>query len=128
MSEINTKKKGTYEFFFYKEKGKSIGVCLTLDIVEEGKNLKQVFNNLIEAVRGHIFTVIKKNLSDKLLNRPAPKYYWERLEEFIKLKEEQNKRIPEPVRLPPPSFYNMAHFDVPLELLSNYNFNASWFK
>ena len=34
----NTKKEGTVEIFVYKEGNVFVGVCLTFDIVEEGKN------------------------------------------------------------------------------------------
>ena len=34
----NTKKEGTIEFLVYKEGKTFVGVCLTFDIVEEGKN------------------------------------------------------------------------------------------
>ncbi|MFA5013423.1 MAG: hypothetical protein WC520_02545 [Candidatus Paceibacterota bacterium] len=74
----NTKSKGFVEFFVYKEKDAFIGVCLTFDIVEEGKDPKKLMDSLHEAALLHIKTVIDKNLSDDLLNRYAPVEYWKK--------------------------------------------------
>jgi len=93
----NTKEKGIYKFFIYPEKPKHyIGVCLTLDIVEEGPDPRVLLNSLIEAMIGHVKTVIKENLGEELLNRPAPQEYWdkyERFKEFVEKKKEM-KKIP----------------------------------
>ena len=125
---INTKTQGLYEFFVYPEQGKFVGVCLTLDIVEEGESLQTVFNSLIKAAHGHIEMVTKDNLSDNLLNRPAPKLYWEKLEEFKKQKAVAEERQKEnTISKLPASFYEHAHIDVPLELLS-FSQNAQWFR
>ncbi|TSC78648.1 MAG: hypothetical protein G01um101429_716 [Parcubacteria group bacterium Gr01-1014_29] len=74
----NTKNKGTIEFFVYPEKGKYIGVCLTFDIVEEGKDPQQLMGSLLEAARLHLKVVRDKNLSGNLLNRYAPVEYWKK--------------------------------------------------
>ena len=74
----NTKEKGLLEFLVYLEKSTYIGVCLTLDIVEEGKDPAKLLKSIQEAATSHVILVIKKNLSDELLNRPAPDEYWER--------------------------------------------------
>lgn len=80
----NTKKQGVIRFFIYKERKKYIGVCLDLDIVEEGKDIEKIKESLTEAVRGYIETVTKEKMDDNLLNRPAPKIYWEKYEAFLK--------------------------------------------
>lgn len=125
---INTKTQGLYEFFVYPEQGKFVGVCLTLDIVEEGENLQDVFNSLLKAAHGHVEMVIKSNLNDNLLNRPAPQAYWNKLQEFKKQKtlaeEKQKENI---VSKLPASFYEHAHIDVPLELLS-FSHHAQWLR
>ena len=72
----NTKKKGVIEFLVYKEANAYVGVCLTFDIVEEGKNPVELMKSIREAAELHLETVIKNNLSDRLLNRYAPKEYW----------------------------------------------------
>ncbi|KKR61375.1 hypothetical protein A2643_02985 [Candidatus Nomurabacteria bacterium RIFCSPHIGHO2_01_FULL_39_220] len=72
----NTKKEGTIEFLVYKEGKTFVGVCLTFDIVEEGKNPEKLMESIQEAAQGHLEVVREKNMSDDLLNRYAPKEYW----------------------------------------------------
>lgn len=72
----NTKEKGTIEFLVYKEGKTFVGVCLTFDIVEEGSNGEKLMESIQEAARGHLKVVRAKNMSDDLLNRYAPKKYW----------------------------------------------------
>lgn len=92
MKIKNTKKKGFYEFFvFPKKRGHYVGICLTLNIVDEGEDPQKIMKDIISAAIGHIKIVINKNLSDELLNRPAPKEYWNRYEEFIRQGQETEK-------------------------------------
>ncbi len=74
----NNKKRGMIEFLFYKEKDKYVGVCLTFDIIEEGDDFIKLKQSVEEAARLHLEVVIKKNLSDDLLNRYAPEEYWKK--------------------------------------------------
>ncbi|MEK7541889.1 MAG: hypothetical protein AAB533_03515 [Patescibacteria group bacterium] len=74
----NTKERGLLEFLVYPERGKYVGVCLTLDIIEEGRDPAKLLKSIQEAATSHVLFVIKKNLGDELLNRPAPEEYWER--------------------------------------------------
>lgn len=74
----NTKNGGLLEFLVYPEKGNYVGVCLTLDIVEEGKDPARLMESIQGAAFGHVLLVVKKNLGDDLLNRPAPDQYWEK--------------------------------------------------
>lgn len=80
----NTKKRGIIRFFVYKKGKTYVGVCLELDIVEEGENVEKLKKSLIEAAQGYVETVIKEKMDDKLLNRPAPKNYWNKYEAFLK--------------------------------------------
>lgn len=89
----NTKKSGYIELFAYQEGDRFIGVCLTFDIVEEGKNIEKIMKSLNEAALLHLKVVQKKNLSDDLLNRYAPEEYWSKYFEF--LKELQRARLRE---------------------------------
>jgi len=75
----NTKQKGVIEFVFYKDKetSKYIGVCLTFDIIEESDDFIKVMQSVEEAAQLHLKVVIKKKLSDDLLNRYAPEEYWD---------------------------------------------------
>jgi len=83
----NTKKRGTIEFIVFPDKRNEryVGVCLTFDIVEEGKDLKKLKKSIMEAAQLHLECVIKNNLSDDLLNRKAPKEYWDKYEEIKKI-------------------------------------------
>lgn len=89
----NTKQRGVMEFVFYKDKenGKCVGVCLTFDIIEEGDDLNKVMQSVEKAARLHLKTVVKKNLSDNLLNRYAPEEYWNTYFEIIKNLIDQRK-------------------------------------
>lgn len=66
------------EFFAYQEQDRVIGICLTFNIIEEGKSLDEVMKSVVEAAWLHLRVVVRKNLSDDLLNRYAPKEYWEK--------------------------------------------------
>lgn len=76
----NTKEKGLIEFVVFHDKKTKhfVGVCLTFDIVEEGDNPESLMNSLTEAAKLHVDVVQKENLSDELLNRYAPKKYWDK--------------------------------------------------
>ena len=72
----NTKKSGLIEYLCYRNKGHYVGVCLSFNIIEEGKDLSALQASLEEAAMLHLKTVRKHNLSDDLLNRHAPEQYW----------------------------------------------------
>lgn len=92
----NTKKSGYIEFFAYQERDKFIGVCLTFDIIEEGKNIEEVMKSLNEAALLHLKVVQEKNLSDDLLNRHAPEEYWSKYFELLEqLQHIQHARLRE---------------------------------
>ena len=76
----NTKKGGLVEFLVYKEGKTFVGVCLTFDIIEEGKDPHKLMQSVREAALGHLRTVRDLGLSDELLNRHAPKEYWQKYE------------------------------------------------
>ena len=73
----NTKGGGTMEFLVYKEGKTFVGVCLTFDIVEEGTNPEKLMESIQEAALGHLEVVQEEDMSDDLLNRYAPKEYWD---------------------------------------------------
>lgn len=74
---FNTKEKGAIEFLVYKKGRIFVGVCLTFDIVEEGDNPEKLMESIQAAAQGHLEVVREKNLPDDLLNRYAPKEYWD---------------------------------------------------
>lgn len=99
----NTKKQGFIEFFVYPEKKQFVGICLTFDIVLEGKNPSKIMQGLQDAASLHIKTVKKNNLSDDLLNRYAPDEYWKKYFETLELLKRsrlEQKRLPEAKQLP----------------------------
>ncbi len=87
----NTKNKGTVRIFTYKQGSKFISVCLELDIVKEGNNILDLNKEMFESVVGHIKTVCKEKMDDKLLNRPAPQKYWDKYQDYL-LKLEDRKK------------------------------------
>ena len=95
----NTKKEGIIEYIVYKEGKSYIGVCLTFDIVEEGKNPTELAKSIKEAAKLHLETVIKNKLSDNLLNRYAPKEYWDKYFDSAK-KLEKSTTNAFPIRSP----------------------------
>ena len=88
----NTKNFGSLTVFFFKEKAKFVSVCLELDIIKEGDNLDDVRKEMQESISGYIETVCKGNYSDDLLNRPAPKKYWDKYSEFLRFLKEKQKQ------------------------------------
>lgn len=73
----NTKEKGLMEFVVFHVGTNYTGVCLTFDIIEEGKDMEAVEKSVKEAAKLHLKVVTEKNLPDELLNRYAPQKYWD---------------------------------------------------
>ena len=68
----NTYKQGKLQYLFYKQGKKYVGICLDLNIYEEGSNFEDVLNTVTKMSQDHVEYVIKNKLSEDLLNRPAP--------------------------------------------------------
>lgn len=85
----NTKKSGVIEFLIYKEKDAYVGVCLSFNIIEEGDDIQKVSEQLEEAARLHLRVVRDENLPDALLNRHAPKEYWDKYFSFLEATKKQ---------------------------------------
>lgn len=80
----NTKHKGLIEFLIFREGPQYVGVCLTFDIVVEDSSRESVEKGIEDAAKLHLRVVQKKRLPDELLNRHAPKEYWDRYDAFYK--------------------------------------------
>jgi len=80
----NTYRSGKLQYLFYKHGKKHVGVCLNLNIYEEGNSFEKVKEILTNISKDHVEYVIKNKLSENLLNRPAPKKYWDIYEIAIK--------------------------------------------
>ena len=85
----NTKKRGFAESVIFCKDGTWIAVCLTFDILEEGKSYEEVQKALTSAIELHIETIQKENLPDALLNRYAPDKYWDL---YFKATAEKSKK------------------------------------
>jgi len=70
----------------YQEKdGSFTGVCLDLDIVEEGHTtLQEAILSLNDAILSHYNAAKKLGSPKELINRPAPKEYWNKLKQITK--------------------------------------------
>lgn len=87
----NTKKRGQFTIFVYRDKPNHyVGVCLEFDLIEEGKNAREIMRQINEASIGYLKTIIDNNLSDDLLNKKAPKKYWKKYKEFLELKKKKS--------------------------------------
>ena len=94
MKQINSKKLGVVEFTLFEEKGRYIAVCLTFDIVLEGDDPSVLKEEIVKAAQLHIQTVTELKMSDNLLNRKAPKEYWEKRGGLLPLSKKQDFSSP----------------------------------
>ena len=89
----NTKKQGKFTLFVYPEKPNYyIGVCLEFDLIQEGKTPQETMENIKKTTFNYLITIIKKKWPDYLLNRLAPKHYWEKYNKYLKRREEETKK------------------------------------
>ena len=90
-----SKKSINYSFrnIAYREKdGSFTGVNLDLDIVEEGHvSLQEAILSINDATTSHLEVAGKVGFPKELINRPAPKEYWDILQKITK--PEANKKI-----------------------------------
>lgn len=92
MNMRNTKKKGKFTLFVYPEKPNYyVGVCLEFDLIQEGKSPIETMERIKEATINYLKTVIEFNMSDDLLNQPAPMKYWEKYRKLLKKETEATK-------------------------------------
>ncbi len=68
---------------FQENNGSFTGVCLDLDIIEEDHaSLEEAILSINDAVVSHFKVISKLKYPKELLNRPAPKEYWDKLKEI----------------------------------------------
>lgn len=106
----NTKKRGLVEFLVYREGKRFIGVCLTFDIIEEGEDPDSVMRSIEEAARLHLDVVTKENMRDELLNRYAPKKYWDK---YLALQKSLSRKKPEALQMRSASITSTATVSYP---------------
>lgn len=82
---MNTKQSGSVNFIIFKDTKDSLytAVCLDFDIVEQGEDPNALRISIEEAAKMHVETVINMNLDETLLNRNAPKPYWNRARKAV---------------------------------------------
>lgn len=78
----------TFRCIAYKEKDDTFtGVCLDLDIVEEGHiTLQEAILSINDAIQSHIQASAKLGYPQELMFRPAPKEYWNKLKDITDAK------------------------------------------
>ena len=79
----NTNEKGIVEFTIFQEGKTYVGVCLYFDNVIKRTDYNQLKKDIFTAAQLHVETVKANNLSEDLLNRPAPKEYWDKRGSFL---------------------------------------------
>jgi len=75
----------------YQEKdGSFTGVCLDLDIVEEGHvTLQEAILSINDAIASHMRATAKLGFPKELVSRPAPKEYWNKVDELVHAKPQK---------------------------------------
>ena len=83
-----SRQKFSFRCIAYQEKdGSFTGVCLDLDIVEEGHiTLQEAMLSIHDAITSHMGATAKLGFPKELILRLAPKDYWRKLEEITKPK------------------------------------------
>ena len=78
--------KFSFRCIAYQEKdGSFTGVCLDLDIIEEGHiTLQEAILSINDAILSHMDAAAKLGFPKELISRPAPKEYWKKLEDIIR--------------------------------------------
>ena len=81
----------SFRCIVYQEKeGSFTGVCLDLDMVEEGHvTLQEAMLSINDAIVSHVQAAAKLGFPKELTLRPAPREYWEKLEEITKPKAQK---------------------------------------
>lgn len=90
----NTKQSSAATVFIYPDKDRYIGVCLELDLIDDDRDKDVLAERMKKGVESYIAYIQKRNFDDALLNRPAPKKYWNKFYQFLDgMREEEKKRL-----------------------------------
>jgi hypothetical protein len=76
----NDKENGVVDFTIFQEDDHFVGVCLTFDLIYEGASYPEVRDMITKLAMDYLNYVKNSNLSDSLLNRPAPREFWEKID------------------------------------------------
>ncbi len=80
----NTYKSGAITYLIFKEKEKFIGVCLEFDLEVDANTLEEAKERITDYSHTWLENVANNKLSEELLNRPAPKKYWDIYKQAVK--------------------------------------------
>jgi predicted RNase H-like HicB family nuclease len=94
----NTKLEGSATVFIYKKGAVYIGVCLELDLVDEGKSREEVADRMKQAIKAYVAYVRAHDRGEDLLNRRAPKKYWQKFFQYLRSIEGEEKSPGKTVR------------------------------
>jgi hypothetical protein len=94
----NTKQSGKFTLFAYQHKSHYfIGVCLEFDLIVEGRTLIEAKKRILESSLNYLCTVIKNNLSEKLLNFSPDPIYLKKYLELLKRRVKTIEKIEEKI-------------------------------
>lgn len=88
----NIKHHGFAQIFFYPKGDRYVGVCLELDIVDDSKDFPELRERMVRNVAAYVSHVVGSGLDQSLLNRPAPKEYWEMFSNYINQIQKSSSR------------------------------------
>lgn len=120
----NTYRSGRARVFIYEDKGKYIAVCLEFGLVIAAKTLEKAQECIKDITGSYLSNVLENKLSEKLLNRPAPKKYWQIYEGIIQNEQELTK-LPDKQSKAYSSF--ITKINLPAFLLFNQNYRNGIF-
>lgn len=92
----NTYQSGVVTFIAFYEKDKYYGVCLEFDLVTQAKSISEAMEQIKDYTYGWYKNIVINQLSEKLLNKSAPKKYWNKLKEIqqkIENKKQQSRLL-----------------------------------
>ncbi len=87
----NTYKSGAVSYVGFKEKDKFVAVCLEFDLVAEAKTLQEAKDRIEDLSNAWLHNVIANKLPEELVNKTAPKKYWEIYEKVNQVHEARTK-------------------------------------
>lgn len=114
----NTYKSGAVSYVGFKEKDKFVAVCLEFDLVAEGETLKDVKERIEDLSNAWLHNVIKNKLPEELLNKSAPRKYWQ-IYENARNEQEDKKRLTIPDIYPIPVMSQFQRYAPQYPLFNN---------
>ena len=79
----NTYKSGRVSVIAFREANNYVGVCLEFNLIVRSNTLEKALDEIRDYTEGWLENVVKNKLPEKLLNKPAPKKYWDKFEKAV---------------------------------------------